>query len=96
MKGSIDVHPVFLAMGRPPMILGVTVDYLGLNSILSLVLFMLLHKPFIAIFLGLSLHITGWIVCLIDPYIFNVLSKKLDFLTNPNQSQWGVKSYAPY
>lgn len=92
---DINVHIVFQALTRPAMILGVTVDYFMLLLITVLILFMQSKQP-ATLLLWVPLHVIGWVICKVDPFIFNVLLKKLDFIVVPNKKIWGCKTYAPF
>ncbi len=91
---NIRINIVFQALTRPPMMLGVTVDYFMIMLIALLILFMQFSQPAVLL-LWLPLHMVGWVLCKIDPFIFNVLFKKIDFIATPNKKLWGCKSYAP-
>lgn len=89
------VNPVFVGLTRPPMVLGVTMDYLGLTVILSLSSFILFATPWYLLML-LPMHVIGVIACAIDQHIFSLLLKRLSCQNVANKKYWGCQSYAPY
>ena len=89
------ISPIFVGLTRPPMLFGITLDYLGLSMMLVLCGFILASNPFILL-LYLPLHVVGAVLCAIDPHIFRLLFKKCDCLNGPNQRFWRCQSYEPY
>lgn len=92
---EISVHPIFAGMTRPPMFLGITLDYLMATAFLVIVCFMLSNSAKFLI-LYIPLHIIGWIGCKVDPNFFRVFMKKTLCLRVPNKSVWGSQSYEPF
>lgn len=92
---ALAVNPVFVGLTRPPMLLGVTVDYLGISIMIVLCGFILFSSPFYLL-IYLPLHVVGVIACAIDHNIFRLLFKKLECLNVPNKRLWGCQSYEPY
>lgn len=93
---ALETSPLFGALTRAPMTMGVTLEYHALNLMISVICFIGLGSLF---YLGLfvPLHLFGWAVCSYDPQFFAVLQKKLLYLPNlPNHSIWGVRSYEPF
>jgi len=92
---TVHQHFLFTALTRPPMCLGVTLDYLSISVILALcgmiaannVAYLLLYIP---------LHTIGWLACYTDPHCFRLLAKRLLCQQVPNASLWGCQSYAPF
>lgn len=93
---ALETSTLFGALTRPPMTMGVTLEYHTLNLMLSVISFIGLGSVFyLALFI--PLHLFGWAVCSYDPQFFIILQKKLLHLPNlPNQSLWGVRSYEPF
>ncbi|QDQ40251.1 hypothetical protein E3226_007500 [Legionella geestiana] len=93
---ALDTSPLFGALTRPSMTMGVTLEYHTINLMVSVITFIALGSVFyLALFV--PLHVFGWAVCSYDPQFFSILQKKLLHLPNvPNQSVWGVRSYEPF
>jgi type IV secretion system protein VirB3 len=94
-EATLMISPVFVGLTRPPMLLGVTMDYLGITIMIALCGFILLSNP-LYLLIDIPLHVMGVIACAIDHNIFRLLFKKLDCLNVPNKRIWGCQSYAPY
>lgn len=88
----LDISPIFAGLTRPPMIMGVTLDYLSMCFIAVISAFILFNS-FKYLILYIPLHIFGWIACKIDHNIFRILSKRLEFINVPNKKVWGCQSY---
>lgn len=85
--------PVFKALTRPPMKMGVTMGYLIFEIILVEILFIgcgsLLYTLVV-----IPMHVTGYLVCLKDPHYFDLIHMKAIVLpTTLNRSFWGGNSY---
>lgn len=91
----LDISPLFVGLTRPPMMLGVTMDYLGISIMISLCGFILFSSP-LYLMLYIPLHVMGVIGCAIDHNIFRLLFKKLDCLNVPNKNIWGCQTYEPF
>lgn len=92
---EINVHPIFAGMTRPPMFLGITVDYLMATALITIMLFMMTNSAKCLI-MYIPLHIIGWIGCKFDPNFFRVFLKKSHCLPVANKSLWGSQSYEPF
>lgn len=92
---ELHINPVFVGLTRPPMVLGVTMDYFGISVMSALIGFILFSSP-LYLMLFLPLHVIGVIACAIDHNLFRILFKKLDCLNVPNKHLWGCQSYEPY
>lgn len=91
----IEINPIFLALTKPPMMLGVTVDYLMMTGMFSFILFMFTHR--IALLLVfIPLYVAGWAVCYQDANQFKVLMTRVNAGFSPLKSSIGCHSYAPY
>lgn len=95
MQEEIDVHPIYAGMTRPPMFLGITLDYLMLTGLSTIVGFMLTNSAKFLL-LYIPLHVIGWIGCKMDPNFFRVIMKKTICYSVPNKSLWGCQSYEPF
>ncbi|MFN3233795.1 MAG: type IV secretion system protein VirB3 [Gammaproteobacteria bacterium] len=94
-ENDLKISPLFYGLTRPPMLLGITVDYLFVCFLLSYGLFMLTANP-IYLVSYIPLHIFGWIACKIDPNIFRVIMKRISCGTVRNKMIWGCQSYEPF
>jgi type IV secretion system protein VirB3 len=89
---ELFIHPVYLALTRPPMFLGVTLDYLLLSATLVLCFFMLSGNAAYAA-LYFPLHVFGWIGCKYDVYFLRVLLVRKECPLVANYRYWGCQSY---
>ena len=95
MEEQLHISPIFTGLTRPPMVMGVTLDYMSISFMIAIcgfimagnILYMVLYLP---------LHIFGWVACKIDHNIFRILFKKLECLNTPNKKIWGCQSYEPF
>jgi len=92
---ALEISPLFVGLTRPPMMFGVTMEYLGMSIMVALCGFILFSSP-IYLLIYIPLHVMGSIACAIDHNIFRLLFKKLDCLNVPNKRIWRVQSYEPY
>jgi type IV secretory pathway VirB3-like protein len=93
-------HPCFVALTRPPMLFGVTINFLLINTLTNLALFFVLKRigvPFWAflILAGVG-HMAGMIACRSDGRFFEVALGKLAFNGYKNKAIWRCHSYEPY
>lgn len=95
LKQNLDISPIFTGLTRPPMMLGITLDYLGVSCLFSLCLFVMAGNPFYLLSY-LPLHVFGYLACKSDPNIFGILMKRVECLYMPNRSIWGCQSYEPF
>jgi len=93
-EGELDIHPVFLALTKPPMIMGVVYDYCLISATLVMCGF-ILTKSFTSLLLFGPLHFLGWILTKLDPHIFKILSVRATLGSAPNKAFWGCESYEP-
>lgn len=91
---TLSVSPLFLGLTRPPMLLGVTIDYLSVAFIVAMSIFILTGQ-FKALCLYLPLYCLGWVVCQIDSRLFAITAKKLSVGRSRNYRYWGCQSYEP-
>jgi len=91
----LAVSELFVGLTRPPMMFGVTLDYLGISVMSVMCAFILFSSP-LYLLLYLPLHVVGSIACSIDHNIFRLFFKKLECLNVPNKRIWGSQSYEPY
>ena len=97
MDNALAVHPLFVALTRPPMRFGVTVNCLMLNGAVSLTGFVLSTSFSLLFLLAILLHVMGYLCCLVDPRIFDLLFGKYQVMANNrNTGYWGCTSYDPF
>jgi type IV secretory pathway VirB3-like protein len=87
-------YPLFVALTRPPMMLGVTQTFFVLNSIPCFCFLILTKNIVLSVGVFLILHVVGVIGCAKDDHFFEVLLGKLE-LACPNKTIWGCHSYDP-
>ena len=92
---EIRIHPIYSGMTRPPMFLGITLDYLMLTTFVTMVAFMLTNTAEFLV-LYIPFHLIGWIGCKLDPNFFRVLMKKTICHGVPNKPLWGCQTYEPF
>lgn len=93
---QIEIHPLFIGPTRIPMRLGVTVNFLVLSSTIDLLCFLLCKSFKVTILLAIVLYIFGFICCLYDPRIFDLLFGKLKCMNSKNRKYWRCNSYDPF
>lgn len=92
MSDALVTSPLFKALTKPAMILGVLYDYFYLSGLLSLLVF-IFSGNLLAWLVFLPLHLAGMVLCRIDPHIFNLLSVRASIGINHNKHIWGHQSY---
>lgn len=91
---TLKVNPIFLGLTRPPMLMGVTVDFLFIAFVVAQSSFMMTSSPvFLVVYF--PLHLFGWMACKFDPNFFRVLVKKIECPNIKNKKLWGSQSYEP-
>lgn len=89
------MSPIFTGLTRPPMVMGVTLEYMSVCAMGALCLFILAGSPLYLV-AYLPLHVVGWLACKVDPNIFRILMKRVDCAYSPNKKIWGCNSYEPF
>jgi type IV secretion system protein VirB3 len=91
---QVQLHKakVFKALSRPAMIMGVDYDYFYLSSLLVMLVFVY-SENIGALFLFAPMHLVGWILCKIDPFIFKLISARASIGILKNKNFWGAQSY---
>ena len=92
---SLLISPIFTGLTRPPMLMGVTLDYMCGCGLVLLCLFILANNP-LYLLLYLPLHAAGWIALKLDHHIFRVFMKWLDCAYVPNKKIWVCHSFEPF
>ena len=94
-KTELNVSAIFVGLTRPPMMFGVTLDYLFICFLCSYGMFMLTSNPAFLIVI-FPTYAFGWIACRMDPNIFRVFLKKTECPAVRNKKIWGCQSYEPF
>ncbi len=74
---------------------GVTLTFFMLNGGVNLILFIIFRSFILTGLLLILLHVFGYLCCLIDPRIFDLLLGKLECMKSKNRKYWGCNSYDP-
>jgi type IV secretion system protein VirB3 len=95
MASTLKRETVFIALTRPQMFAGVTYSFFVVNMIISAELF-LLFKSLWAIAFAIVLHLTGALLCLREPRIFDLWIARVSLCPRiRNYALWGCNSYRP-
>lgn len=94
MSQNLQIYPLFVAMTRPPMMLGVTQTFFIINFVPCFCFLMVTKNILITTGLFLILHVIGVIGCARDSHYFEILIGKYEN-SCPNKKIWGCKSYDP-
>ncbi|HDS3856749.1 TPA: VirB3 family type IV secretion system protein [Legionella pneumophila] len=92
---ALDTHTVFGALTRPAMTAGVTLEYHGLNLMVSVCAFIAMGNLLYGL-MFIPFHVFGWMICRHDARWFSTVLKWLKLPPMPNQNYWGVRSYEPF
>jgi type IV secretion system protein VirB3 len=94
-ESRLDADPIFAALTRPQMLLGVTYDYAIVNLIITTEIF-LITKAFSAILVALFVHAIGYVACIREPRIFALwFTKARSCPRIRNYRYWRCNSYHP-
>ncbi|MBU0801520.1 MAG: VirB3 family type IV secretion system protein [Alphaproteobacteria bacterium] len=100
MEEDVDIDPVFIGMTRPPMVIGVPMEFFGISFIvfgIGMILFTALSsKILFFICITLPLHACGYIATEKDPHWMSVWLTKLNKCApTRNRGYWRSNSYRP-
>ena len=88
-----EKDPLFIAMTRPPMIMGVTFLFMGLN-IFTVAFVFVITKNLLHLCFMVSIHLVGYLMCLKDPQLLDVVVKKTQKTSGvTNRKFWSGNSY---
>ena len=96
----LDRDRLYVALTRPPMVLGVTDVFMVFFMIIEMTIFIgvsggrgLLYSFFMAF----PLYFAGYIACAVDPRIFDIFITKTRFFSRAQRlnSYWGGPSLSP-
>jgi len=97
---NISIDPLFIGLTKPPMTMGVPLQFFGLNFILSacgFILFTSLFSKFLVVMVfSLPIHAIGYLATRKDPHWMDIWHKKMA-QTGPirNHRYWKSNSYKP-
>lgn len=74
---------------------GVTLTFFIVNGGINLIIFVILRSFIMTGVLFSFLHLLGYLCCLVDPRIFDLLLGKLDCMKSKNRNYWQCNSYDP-
>jgi type IV secretion system protein VirB3 len=100
MEEEVEIDALFIGMTRPPVTMGVPMEFFGLNFILfgiGMILFMsLTGKVLYFVGLTLPLHAIGYVATEKDPHWMRVwLTKLSKCAPTRNKRFWKSNSYQP-
>ena len=96
-------HPVHRTLTRPQMFAGVTMVFFIINTMISMIAFIVLSSVIKSLLLLVAaamvpvvVHVIGYFASLREPRIFDLWITKVSKCPRiPNYSRWGCNSYAP-
>lgn len=91
---TLKSSPIFNALTRPAMTLGVTFEYHIINLMVSMCVFIGFAPLYGLIFI--PLHVFGWLVCRYDIHFFAICAKCYLLPHTPNKTLWKVRAYEPF
>jgi type IV secretion system protein VirB3 len=87
-------QPVHLALTRPQMFAGVTLNYFIINGTVTAIAF-IITKNLWMVPVPLVMHLIGYFACLREPRIFDLWITKVSKCPRvKNWQRWGCNSYA--
>jgi len=91
----LNISPIFKALARPSMIMGVDYDYFYIATLVVMLVFIYTDN-FLAFALFLPLYLIGWVLCQIDPHIFKLISARASIGVIKNKKIWQCQSYEAF
>ena len=100
MEEDVDIDPLFIGMTRPPMVIGVPMEFFGISFIIfgiGMILFTALSsKILFFICITLPMHALGYIATEKDPHWMSVWMTKMNKCPPArNRNYWRSNSYKP-
>lgn len=97
MKNTDNAYDntLFLALTRPSMIMGVTMDAFFINIIVAFCIFILSKNVFFLL-IWVPLHVICLLLCRMDKHIFSLLLGSVRLKKAANKKLWKGVSYEPY
>ncbi|MGC1183151.1 type IV secretion system protein VirB3 [Legionella sp.] len=90
-----DENTLFLALTRPAMKLGVTMDAFFINVIVAFCVFVIAKNPFWAA-VWIPLHLVCAVLCRMDVNWFQLFLARKKLIKSGNQELWKGASYEPF
>lgn len=91
---ELHISPLFNALTRPAMTLGVTFEYHMINMMCSMCAFIGMSPIYGLIFI--PTHLFGWVVCRYDAHFFTICWKRHALPQVPNATLWRARAYEPF
>jgi len=100
MEEDVDIDPLFIGMTRPPMVIGVPMEFFGISFIIfgiGMIIFTALSsKVLFVICVTLPIHALGYIATEKDPHWMSVFVTKMNKCApTRNRNYWRSNSYQP-
>ena len=86
---------IFKALTKKPSFIGVDYDYFFIESMCTMLLFIYINN-FAILFIIIPLHLLGWILTQLDPFIFKIISVRASIGINKNNRFWACQAYEPF
>lgn len=99
-EAQVEIDPLFVGMTRPPIVMGVPMEFFGINFILfgiGMIAFLSLTGKFLFFLcVCIPLHVLGYIATEKEPHWMNIyLTKVAHCGPIQNRSFWKSNSYKP-
>lgn len=93
MAGKVSSDPLFVGLTRPSMIFGVSVQFVMLNLMVSVTLFIQQTSLYILL-MAAAMHLLGYLLCFKEPRFMEIyLNYTAKCNQCPNKSYYGANSY---
>lgn len=92
---TLDENTLFLALTRPAMKLGVTMDAFFINVIIAFCIFVMAKNPFWGA-VWVPLHVVCAVLCRMDIHWFTIFLARNKLVKSGNQGLWKGVSYEPF
>ena len=92
---GLRCNTLFLALTRPSMVMGVTLEAFFVNIIVALCAFILAKNVFFSL-IWLPLHMSAVVLCRMDKRFFTIFIGNLRLGKVPNRAFWRGVSYEPF
>jgi len=89
------ISPLFIGLTRPAMLLGVNVEFIGIELVVAMMVWSITANP-VYLVVVLPLHLFGVICCLFDPHCFRILAKRLQCGITTNRKIWKSDRYEAF
>jgi type IV secretion system protein VirB3 len=93
MDPGLSRDPLFVALTRPQMFVGVTYTFFVINFVVSTEFFLVFKSGWVILFAAI-VHTIGWLACLREPRIFDLWITRLARCSRVrNYKFWRCNSY---